>query len=119
MVLFLSFAVAAVILVGRRLAPHLPVSLVAVLGTIWASAAFGFAARGIAVIGPVPGGLPSFGLPNVTWGQSLSLLPVAGSCFVMIIAQSAATSGPPGYLYACTEGPCVDAAAIDWSGGRR
>jgi dihydroorotate dehydrogenase electron transfer subunit len=27
--------------------------------------------------------------------------------------------GPPGYLYACTEGPCVDAAAIDWAGGRR
>jgi dihydroorotate dehydrogenase electron transfer subunit len=27
--------------------------------------------------------------------------------------------GPPGYLYACTEGPCVDAAVIDWAGGRR
>jgi sulfate permease, SulP family len=90
--LSLSFAVAATILVGRRAVPHLPVSLFAVLGTIWASATFGFAAHGIAVIGPVPGGLPSFGLPNVTWGQSLSLLPVAGSCFVMIIAQSAATS---------------------------
>jgi dihydroorotate dehydrogenase electron transfer subunit len=22
-----------------------------------------------------------------------------------------------GYLYACTEGPCVDAATIDWSRG--
>src|SRR4029077_14825277 len=51
-----------------------------------------FAARGIAVIGPVPGGLPSFGLPDVSWSQSLSLLPVAASCFVMIIAQGAATS---------------------------
>jgi sulfate permease, SulP family len=90
--LCLSFAIAAIILVGRRVVPHLPVSLVAVLGTIWASAAFGFAAHGIAVIGPVPGGLPSFGLPDVTWSQSLSLLPIAGSCFVMIIAQSAATS---------------------------
>jgi SulP family sulfate permease len=28
----------------------------------------------------------------VTWSQSLALLPVAGSCFVMIIAQSAATA---------------------------
>lgn len=90
--LCLASAVAAVILIGRRVAPHLPVSLVAVLGTIWASAALGFAEHGIAVIGPVPGGLPSFGLPNLTWSQTLSLLPVAGSCFVMIIAQSAATS---------------------------
>ena len=90
--LCLSFAVAAAILVGRRVASYLPVSLVVVLGTIWASAAFGFAAHGIAVIGPVPGGLPSFAFPDVTWSQSLSLIPVAGSCFVMIIAQSAATS---------------------------
>ena len=48
--------------------------------------------RGIAVIGPVPGGLPSIGLPIVTWSETLALLPVAASCFVMIITQSAATS---------------------------
>jgi sulfate permease, SulP family len=90
--LCLSFGVAATILAGRRVAPHLPVSLVAVLGSIWASAAFGFEMHGIAVIGPVPGGLPSFALPHVTWSQTLMLIPVAGSCFVMIIAQSAATS---------------------------
>ncbi|NUQ75218.1 MAG: dihydroorotate dehydrogenase electron transfer subunit [Polyangiaceae bacterium] len=24
-----------------------------------------------------------------------------------------------GFLYACTEGPCIDASAIDWSGGRK
>ena len=58
--LCLSFAVVAAILAGRRVAPHFPVSLVVVLGTIWASAAFGFAEHGITVIGPVPGGLPSF-----------------------------------------------------------
>ena len=70
----------------------MPVSLLAVAGTIAASAAFHFAERGIAVIGPVPGGLPSIGLPDVTWSEVLALLPVAASCFVMIIAQSAATS---------------------------
>ena len=62
------------------------------VGAIAASAEFRFADRGIAVIGPVPGGLPSIGLPHVTWSEILALLPVAGSCFVMIIAQSAATS---------------------------
>jgi SulP family sulfate permease len=90
--LSLSVLVAASILVGHRFAPAVPVALIAVVGTIAASALFGFAGRGIAVIGPVPGGLPSIGLPQVTWGEALALLPVAASCFVVIIAQSAATS---------------------------
>ena len=88
----LATLVAAAILLGNRLIPRVPLPLVAVLGTIAASAAFHFAAHGIAVIGPVPGGLPALGLPAVTWSESLALLPVAASCFVMIIAQSAATS---------------------------
>jgi SulP family sulfate permease len=62
------------------------------VGTIAASAVFRFAERGIATIGPVPGGLPPIGLPGVSWSEILALLPVAASCFVMIIAQSAATS---------------------------
>jgi SulP family sulfate permease len=88
----LSVLVAGSILLGNRLAPRLPISLFAVVGTIAASAVFGFAERGIAVIGPVPGGLPPIGLPDVTWSEAVELLPVAASCFVMIIAQSAATS---------------------------
>jgi SulP family sulfate permease len=90
--LCLSALVAGSILLGNRVAPRLPVSLIAIVGTIAASAAFRFAERGIAVIGPVPGGLPAIGLPEVTWSEALALLPVAASCFVMIIAQSAATS---------------------------
>jgi len=88
----LSALVAGSILIGHRFAPRWPLSLAAVVGTIAASAAFGFAEQGIAVIGPVPGGLPTIGLPDVTWSEALTLLPVAASCFVMIIAQSAATS---------------------------
>ena len=88
----LSMLVAGGILLGKRVVPRLPLSLLAVVGTIAASAVFRFAERGIAVIGPVPGGLPPIGLPEVTWNEALALVPVAASCFVMIIAQSAATS---------------------------
>ncbi len=88
----LSAFVTACILLGSRFAQRLPLSLLAVLFTIAASHAFHFAAKGIAIIGPIPGGLPSFGLPNITLGEVLALLPVAASCFVMIIAQSAATA---------------------------
>ena len=88
----LSALAAGGILLGNRVAPRLPFALFAVIGSIAASATFGFAEPGIAVIGPVPGGLPSIGLPKVTWSETLALVPVAASCFVMIIAQSAATA---------------------------
>ncbi len=90
--LALSAGVTVGILLGNRFARRLPFSLIAVAATIVASAAFDLTRQGIAIIGPVPGGLPHFGLPHVTWSEILALLPVAGSCFVMIIAQSAATS---------------------------
>jgi SulP family sulfate permease len=88
----LSALVAGSILIGNRIVPQIPLSLFAVVGTIAASALFHFAERGIPVIGPVPGGLPSLGLPDVTWNEVVMLVPVALSCFAMIIAQSAATA---------------------------
>jgi MFS superfamily sulfate permease-like transporter len=90
--LTLSLAVAGAILLANRFAPRWPVALLAVILAIAASAKFHFAERGIAVIGPLAGGLPSFRLPVVTLREILVLVPVSASCFVMIIAQSAATS---------------------------
>jgi MFS superfamily sulfate permease-like transporter len=90
--LCLAILVAAAVLLGNRFARRLPIALLAVLGTIAASAAFDFAHQGIALIGPVPGGLPLVQLPQVTWAEILAVLPISASCFVMIIAQSAATS---------------------------
>jgi MFS superfamily sulfate permease-like transporter len=80
----LSLFVVASILAGRRFAPQFPVSLVLVLGTITASAWFHFSDHGLDVIGPVPAGLPSLKWPDVSWHETLDLLPVAASCFVMI-----------------------------------
>jgi len=88
----LSALVVSAILLGHRFAPRFPVALVAVIGMIAASAEFHFQERGVAVIGAVPGGLPSIKFPEASPTEILALLPVAASCFVMIIAQSAATS---------------------------
>jgi sulfate permease, SulP family len=91
-----SLILSAVVVVGvlalGRLAPRVPGPMIAVVGSMAASAAWNFAARGIAVIGPVAGGLPHLGLPDVSWREVQLLIPVAGSCFVMIVAQSAATA---------------------------
>ncbi|HEV2442200.1 MAG TPA: SulP family inorganic anion transporter [Steroidobacteraceae bacterium] len=97
--LILSSLVVVAILGGRRLVPRLPVSLALVVGAIAASRAWNLAALGLATIGPVRGGLPSFGLSLVPWSQTLQLLPVAASCFVVIIAQSAATAHAIGARY--------------------
>ena len=88
----LSAAVVAVVLLCRGFAPRIPGTLVAVGATMLASAAFDFAARGIRVIGPVEGGLPALTLPVLDWREIIALLPIAGSCFLVIVAQSAATA---------------------------
>ena len=90
--LIVSAVAVAVSFVIRWLSPKFPGSLIAVAGAIAASAIWDFAGHGIPVVGPVSGGLPHFGLPHVPWKDVVSLLGVAASCFVMIVAQSAATA---------------------------
>jgi len=90
--LWISVTVVFGILAMQRLSPKIPGSLIAVIGAIAASAWLNFASRGIEVIGPVAGGLPRFVFPHATWGEIEALVPVASSCFVMILAQSAATA---------------------------
>jgi SulP family sulfate permease len=91
-----TVAISAVVVTGvfafRRFAPKVPGSLLAVAGAIAASAIWDFAGHGIAIIGPVVGGLPHLGLPDVHWKDVVPLLGVSVSCFVMILAQSAATA---------------------------
>ncbi len=88
----ISFAVVAAIVLCHRIAPRFPGTLLAVAGTVAASAIFHWAEHGVAVLGPVPAGLPHLGLPDLGWRDVKTLVPVAGSCLLMIAAQSAATS---------------------------
>ncbi|MEX3933388.1 SulP family inorganic anion transporter [Paraburkholderia phymatum] len=90
--LALTALVVAAILGSKALSPRLPIPLVVVVGSIAASKTFDFASHGISVLGPLAGGLPPLRFPEVTWQQFLDLVPVAASCFVMIIAQSAAAA---------------------------
>ena len=64
----------------------------AVLGAIAASAAFGLSRHGIGVIGEVPGGLPSPSIPSLKTSEIYQVLATAATCFIVILAQSAATA---------------------------
>jgi SulP family sulfate permease len=94
--LFVAVAVLAFVFVLRRFAPKVPGALLVVIGATAASAAWDFAGHGIATIGPVAGGLPHlgipFGIPEVYWSDILPMASIAGSCAIMILAQSAATA---------------------------
>ena len=94
----LSVSVLAFVFLLRRFAPKVPGALVAVVAAIAASAAWNFAAHGIATIGPVSAGLPHLGLMALLSLREMNrkevelLLTVSASCAVMILTQSAATA---------------------------
>jgi MFS superfamily sulfate permease-like transporter len=87
-----SASVLVFVLGLRRWAPSVPGSLLAVILTAAASAIWSFAGHGIATIGAVAGGLPHLGLKGLHWTGIPSLIPVAGSCAIVIVTQCAATS---------------------------
>jgi SulP family sulfate permease len=89
---WVSAAVLVVILGGRRISPKFPGALIAVIGAIAVSWNWDLAAHGVATLGPVPGGLPSFGAPDVGWSEVPKLSATIGAMFLVILAQSAATS---------------------------
>jgi SulP family sulfate permease len=88
----ISTGVIAVVVVARRINRKIPGPLIAVIIAIIVSWAADLGRRGVAVVGSVPRGLPSLGLPALGVRDAAALLGVAVSMFVVILAQSAATS---------------------------
>jgi SulP family sulfate permease len=88
----LAVLVLVIIFGGNRLLRKVPWALLAVIGTIVACWALNLQALGVTTIGTVQGGLPTIGFPAVPLDQIPELLGVAVACFIVILAQSAATS---------------------------
>ena len=91
----LAYAAATLIIIlgCKRFAPKVPGAVLAVVLSIGVSNALDSSANGVAVIGPVQGGFPPIGLPQgITWSDVPAVAGIAVSCFVLMIAQSAATS---------------------------
>ena len=91
--LAVSLSVLATLIVFERWIKAIPGGLVAVAGAIAVSWAFDLQDHGVSILGPVPSGLPHLGLPSgVGWSDVTALLATAVSMFLVILAQSAATS---------------------------
>ncbi len=92
--LAIGLTVLAIIVALNMVSKKPPGALIAVIGAVVASWSLGLQSYGVSTVGWVPGGLPRLGLPDVhlTWNLLWNLLPLAFSIFVVILAQSAATS---------------------------
>ena len=84
----LSASVVAIVVLGWKY--KYPGALLALVAAIVATKVLHLHTFGIDVVGAVPAGLPSFHLPTVTMHDVGTLLPIAFSIAVVILAQSLA-----------------------------
>ena len=75
-----------------RVDRRLPGAFVGLIGATVLVAGLGLQSRGVAVLGAVAHGVPSFGLGDLSWSSLGSVLPIAAVVALVVITQSAATS---------------------------
>ncbi len=78
------------LVLGKIFLKNKPVALFVVIGGIAASSAYHLDARGVALLGEVPKGLPTIGLPGIRWTDLNELLPLAVACFLLGAVETAA-----------------------------
>ena len=90
--LLMSATVIAVIILLERFAKRIPGPLIAVALAIGATWLFHLDRFGLSVVGPVHAGLPPLSVPRVSPSVLMHMFPMTLSMFLVILAQSAATS---------------------------
>jgi sulfate permease, SulP family len=90
--ILVSVLALGVLLPARWLAPRVPAALVVVVGGIVASSALDLAGHGVAVVGNVPAGLPSFDVPSVSLDDTTTLVPAAAAVFLFGFADAVLTA---------------------------
>ncbi len=90
--LLVSLFVILIITFSGRIYSKVPGALLAMIGAIAASWLLDFSSYGINILGTVPGGLPHLSFPQVPLSDIPKILNTSVVCFIVILAQSAATS---------------------------
>jgi high affinity sulfate transporter 1 len=88
--LMVGLAALGVLVLGKIFLKNKPVALLVVIGGIIAARAAGLEERGVKMLGEVPRGLPSIGLPDVSRHDLNELLPLAMACFLLGAVETAA-----------------------------
>ncbi len=103
----LAVSVLVVLLVIARFAPRVPGPLIAVLGATIAVSVFSLNRNGIKVVGEIPGGLPSLGVPGIALADLAALLIPAGGIAIVAFSDNVLTAR----TFAARHGQDVDANA--------
>ena len=82
----------AALFILRRFVPALPGALFVVVAAIAVSWAFDFTSHGVAIVGPVPGGLPHPTLPTPPLDDVIELVPAALGLFLVSFADEILTA---------------------------
>ena len=82
----------AALLTLRRFLPAVPGALLVVVIAIGVSWAFDFASHGVAIVGPIPGGLPHPTLPTPSLADVVDLAPAAFGIFLVAFADEILTA---------------------------
>ncbi|WP_439497359.1 SulP family inorganic anion transporter [Bosea sp. (in: a-proteobacteria)] len=88
----IGIATLATMLLCERFAPRLPGALLVLVAATAAVALFGLEARGVAVLGALPSGLPSLRLPPFDWSDIRGLVPLALIVALVVMMQTATVS---------------------------
>jgi high affinity sulfate transporter 1 len=78
------------LVLGKLYLKGRPVALFVVIGGVLLAAVTGLEARGVKLLGEVPQGLPTIGLPAIHWADLNDLLPLAIACFLLGAVETAA-----------------------------
>ena len=77
---------------SKKVSNKFPGALLAITGAIAASWILDLSSYGVTILGTVPGGLPHISFPQVPLSDIPKILNISVACFIIILAQSAATS---------------------------
>jgi high affinity sulfate transporter 1 len=88
----IGIASLVLIMVLQHFLPKLPTVLIGVVAAIIATTVFSLEAKGVAVVGVLPRGLPSFTIPRVGWSDVLPLIGGALGIALVALADTISTS---------------------------
>ncbi|MGZ8697306.1 MAG: SulP family inorganic anion transporter [Gaiellaceae bacterium] len=88
----LAAASLAALFALRLWMPRLPAALVVVVAAIALSWALDLQADGVAIVGAIPAGLPSFDVPTPAWQDVIHLVPAAVGIFLVSFADEILTA---------------------------
>ncbi len=103
--LLVGVAALAALVAGKLWMKHRPVAFFVVVAGMLTARVFNLEARGVALLGVVPQGLPSLALPVLDRHELNTLLPLALACFVLGAVETSAI----GRMFAQKHGYRLDA----------